>query len=63
MITCHPYGYALNDFFFETPQPVFFEFHLEPFVNEGLKICSNGYSPFIKMALMSIYGKTLLLQN
>ena len=32
----------------------------------GLKICTNGHGPYIKMGAMSIYGKTFekfLLQN
>ena len=28
---------------------------MEPFVKEGLKICTNGHGPLIKMAAMPIY--------
>ena len=47
----------LNDFFSETPGPIFFKFRMEPFVNGGLKIYTNGRGPLIKMATMTIYGK------
>ena len=46
----------LNNFS-ETPGPIFFKFLLVPFVNGGLKICTNGLSPLIKMTAMPIYGK------
>ena len=36
---------------------------MEPSVNGGLKICTNGHGLLIKMATMTIYGKNLLLQN
>ena len=54
----------LNDFSSETSGPIFFKLHVEPSVKGGLKICSNGHGPLIKMAAMPIYGKKyLLLQN
>ena len=42
-----------------TTGPIFFKFHLEPSVKEGLKICWNGHGPLIKMATMPIYGKNI----
>ena len=42
----------LNDFS-ETPRPVFFKLP----VDRGLKICTNGHGPLIKVAAMPIYGK------
>ena len=41
------------------------QFHVEPFVKGGLKIHTNGHSPFIKMATMPIYDKAFknLFQN
>ena len=47
----------LNNFSSETPGPIFFKFLLEPSVNEGLKIYTNGLGLLIKMASMPIYGK------
>ena len=41
----------------ETPGPIFFKFLLEPSVNGGLKIYTNGLGPLIKVAAMPIYGK------
>ena len=48
---------TLNDFSSETPVPIFFKVHVDPSVKGGLKICTNGHGPFIKMAAMPIYGK------
>ena len=49
----------------QTPGPVFFKLHVEPSVEGGLKICTNGHSLLIKMATMPYGVKTLknLLQN
>ena len=47
----------LNDFFSETPGPIFFKFHMKPSVNGILKIYTNGHGLLIKMAAMTIYGK------
>ena len=41
----------------ESPGPIFFKLYDEPFVQEGLKIYTNGHRPLIKMADMPIYGK------
>ena len=49
----------LNNFSSETFGPVFLKFLLEPSVNGGLKICTNGLGPLIKLAVMPIYYKTL----
>ena len=49
----------LNNFSSKTPGPIFFKFLLEPFLNGGLKICTNGLCPLIKMAAMPIYGKNI----
>ena len=46
--------------FSETPGPIFFKCLLEPFVNGGLKIYTNGFGPLIKITL---HGTNLLLQN
>ena len=43
----------------ETPGPIFFKLHVNPSVEGGLKICTNGHGPLIKMATMRIYGKNL----
>ena len=46
-----------NKFSSETPGPIFFKLHVEPSVKGGLKICTNGHGPLIKMAAMPINGK------
>ena len=48
----------LNDFY-QTPGPNFFKLHVAPSVKGGLKICTNGHGPLIKMSAMSIYVETL----
>ena len=40
----------LNNFFSETPGPIFFKLNVEPSVNGGLKICTNGHGLLIKIA-------------
>ena len=45
----------LNDLSSETPGPNFIKLHVEPCVKGGLKICTNGHGPLIKMAGMPIY--------
>ena len=68
MITCHPSPVVfrpsvccmptlLNNFSSETPGPIFFRLHVEPSVEEGLKICLNGQGLLIKMDAMPIYDK------
>ena len=60
VITCHQSVYTLNDLSSETPNPIFFKFHLEHSVNERFKIISNGHRPSIKMAPICPYTvKTL----
>ena len=46
----------LNDFS-ETPGLVFFNLYVERSVDGGLKNCTYGHGPLIKMAAMPIYGK------
>ena len=45
--------------------PVFTRFHMGPFVEVIVTICSNGFAQLNNMVAMPIYGKTLknLLQN
>ena len=50
-----------KDFSSETPKLIFFKVHMEPSINWGINICSNGYGPLLKMASMSIYGKITYL--
>ena len=49
----------LNNFSSETPGPIFFKFLLEPSVNGGLKIYTNGLSLLIKLAAMPICTKNI----
>ena len=46
----------LNDFYSETPWPIFFKLDVEPSVKGGLKICTNGHGPLTTMAAMPVYG-------
>ena len=43
--------------------PIFFKFHLEPSVDGGVKICTNGHGLSNKMAVMPIKTFKNLLQN
>ena len=47
----------------ENPGPISFKLHVEPSVKGGLKICSNGHSPLIKMAAMPILSLLLLQEG
>ena len=44
----------LNNFSSETTWPVFIKFHVNPTVERGLSVCSNGYAP---LTVMPIYCK------
>ena len=44
----------LNNFSSETIWPIFTKFHVDPNVETGLKVCSNGHAP---LTVMPIYGK------
>ena len=69
VITCRPSSVAvrpsyvvrpstpLNDFHSVTSWPIFFKLHVEPSVEGWLKIYTNRYGLFIKLATMPIYGK------
>ena len=41
----------------ETHRRVFFKLHVEPTVEGGFKIYTNGQDAFIKMAAMPVNGK------
>ena len=43
----------------ETTGPIEAKFHMEPLLDRGMKICSNGPGHMTKMAAMPIYGKNL----
>ena len=45
-----PSSTPLNHFSSENPGQIFFRLHVEPSVEGGLKICTNGHSLLIKMA-------------
>ena len=55
-----------NFFSLETAEPIKAKFPVDPPLDKGMKVCSNGPGHIIKMAAMPIYGKTfkkLLLWN
>ena len=48
-----------NIFSSETTGPIEAKFYMEPSLDGGKKVCSNGLSQMTKMAAMPIYGKNL----
>ena len=48
-----------NIFSSETIGPIEAKFHVEPPLDRGTKVCSNGTGHMTKMAAMPIYGKNL----
>ena len=48
-----------NIFFSETTGPIEVKFHVEPPLDGGTKVCSNGPGHMTNMAAMPIYGKNL----
>ena len=48
-----------NIFSSETTGPIKAKFHMEPPLDGGTKVCSNGSGYMTKMAAMPIYGKHL----
>ena len=51
---------TFSDIFYpETTGPIEANFHMEPPLDGGTKLCSNGPGHMTKMAAMPIYGKTL----
>ena len=49
-----------NIFSFETIKPIQVNFHMEPSLGEGTKVCPRGPGHMTKMAAMLIYGKNLI---
>ena len=50
----------LNTFSSEISWPISTKFHVDPTVERGLKVCSNGHAPLI---LMPIYGKMMIIKT
>ena len=48
----------LNNFSSEVTWSVFTKFHVDPTVETGMKVCSNGHSP---LTVMPIYGKIIII--
>ena len=48
-----------NIFSSETTGPIEAKFHMEPPLDGGMKVCSNGPGHMSKMAAMPTYGKNL----
>ena len=51
---CRPHSFNISS---ETAWPVKVQFHMEPPLNGGTKVYSNGPGHMTKMATMPIYGK------
>ena len=43
----------------KTTGPIEVKFHVEPPLDRGTKLCSNGPGHMTKMAGMSVYGKNI----
>ena len=52
-----------NIFFSETTGPIEVKFHVEPPLDRGTKVCSNGPGHMTNMAAMPIYGKNLKISS
>ena len=50
----------LNTFSSEISWPISTKFHVDPTVETGLKVCSNGHTP---LTVMPIYGKMMLIKK
>ena len=50
----------LNTLSSEIRWPIFTKFHVDPTVETGLKVCSNGYTP---LTVMPIYGKMMIIKK
>ena len=48
----------LNTFSSEISWPISTKFHVDPTVETGLKVCSNGHAP---LTVMPIYGKMMIM--
>ena len=46
-----------NFFFLETAMPIEAKFHVEPPLDGGMKVCSNGSGHMTNIDAMPIYGK------
>ena len=46
-----------NLFFWKTAEQIEAKFHMKPFLDRGMKVCSNGPGHMAKMPTMTIYGK------
>ena len=50
----------LNTFSSEIHWPFSIKFHVDPSVEMGLRVCSNGYAP---LTIMPIYGEIMIIKN
>ena len=50
----------LNTFSSEISSPISTKFHVNPTVETGLKVCSNGHTP---LTVMPIYGKMMIIKK
>ena len=48
----------LNTFLSEISWPISTKFHVDPTVEMGLKVCSNGHAP---LTVMPIYSKMIII--
>ena len=50
----------LNTFSSEIRWPISTTFHVDPTVETGLRVCSNGHAP---LTVMPIYGKIMIIKK
>ena len=50
----------LNTFSSEISWPISTKFHVDPTVETGLRVCSNGHAP---LTVMTIYGKKMIIKR
>ena len=50
----------LNTFSSEISWPIFTKFHVNPTVETGLRVCSNGHAP---LTVMPVYDKIMILKK
>ena len=50
----------LNTFSSEISWPISTKFHVDPTVETGLRVCSNGHAP---LTVMSICGKIVIIKK
>ena len=59
LVQGHSYSTFSNFFSLESAKPSEVKFHMEPQLDGGTKVCSNGPGHMTRMAAIPIYGKNI----